>query len=216
MTNSLVAKLADYEEIIKQIKDVVSARIVSAETGEIAEVHVLASQHRSPKQVVRDIESALMASFGLAIDHKKISVAQLQVEEAEEVLPQLRPRLGKVELTVNGISAEARVSLTIAGTGYLGTATGTSAANNRLRLIAIATLNALEEYLGGACAIAVEAVSISQIGGREVALVGLSLVTAIDEEFLVGSALVKGDVFKTIVKATLDGVNRRISLIINE
>lgn len=209
-------RVAEYEEILRQIKDVVSAKIVCNEMGEILEVHVLASQHRSPKQVVRDIESALMASFGVAIDHKKISVAQLQLDEVEEVFPQLRPKLGKVDLAVSGMSAQANVSLSIAGTTFDGSATGTSAANNRLRLIAVATLDALDQYLGGACAFSVEEVSVSTLGRQQVALVCLSMVTVIDEEYLVGSALVRGDVSKTVVKATLDGVNRRLSILMND
>lgn len=211
-----VDKVAAYEDILRQIKDVVSAKIVSSETGEILEIHVLASQHRSPKQVVRDIESALMARFGVAIDHKKVSVAQLQIDELEAEFPEFRPRLGKVDMAVSGMSAQADVSLSIAGTTFAGSAAGTSAANNRLRLIAMATLDALDQYLGGACAFAVEEVSVNTLGSKEVALVCLSMVTVIDEEYLVGSALVKGDVFKTIVKATLDAINRRLSILIND
>lgn len=216
MNTPTVDKVAAYEDILRQIKDVVSAKIVSSETGEILEIHVLASQHRSPKQVVRDIESALMARFGVAIDHKKVSVAQLQIDEVEAEFPEFRPRLGKVDMAVSGMSAQADVSLSIAGTTFAGSAAGTSAANNRLRLIAMATLDALDQYLGGACAFAVEEVSVNTLGSKEVALVCLSMVTVIDEEYLVGSALVKGDVFKTIVKATLDAINRRLSILIND
>ena len=42
----------------------------------MAEVHILASSALSPKQVVRNIESALLAHLGLKVDHRKISVAQ--------------------------------------------------------------------------------------------------------------------------------------------
>src|SRR5881296_2922362 len=44
--------------------------------GEISEIHVLAQTDIPPKQVVRNIESALMAQLGVRIDHRKISVAQ--------------------------------------------------------------------------------------------------------------------------------------------
>ncbi len=38
-------------------------------------IHVLVMGATSPKQVVRNIECALMAQFGMRIDHRKISVA---------------------------------------------------------------------------------------------------------------------------------------------
>ena len=51
------------------------ARVVTP-LGEVSEVHVLTRAGVQPKQVVRNIESALMAQLGFKIDHRKISVAQ--------------------------------------------------------------------------------------------------------------------------------------------
>ena len=55
---------------------ILSARVVVTPQGEVTEVHVLTLSDVQPKQVVRNIESALMAQLGLKIDHRKISVAQ--------------------------------------------------------------------------------------------------------------------------------------------
>ena len=44
--------------------------------GEVSEVHILAQAGLQPKQLVRNIESALLAQLGLKIDHRKISIAQ--------------------------------------------------------------------------------------------------------------------------------------------
>jgi hypothetical protein len=55
---------------------VLSARVVTTPLGEVSEVHVLAQSGLSPKQIVRNIESALLAQLGLKIAHRKISVAQ--------------------------------------------------------------------------------------------------------------------------------------------
>src|ERR1039457_5589665 len=70
-----VLPLKRAEELLATLQDVVSARIVSDETGAIESIHVLVTGTTTPKQVVRNIESALMAHLGIRVDHRKISVA---------------------------------------------------------------------------------------------------------------------------------------------
>ncbi len=74
------------------------------------EVHVLAGSSRSPKQVVRDVESAVMARLGVAIDHKKISVAQ--VEDGAVRYDHSRLKFSDVSIAFNGSRTEATVRLT--------------------------------------------------------------------------------------------------------
>lgn len=216
MKGKVIENISEYENIIRQIKDVISARIVANDAGEILEVHVLANQNRGPKQLVRDIESAVMAQFGLAIDHKKISVAQLQQESSDLAINEVRPLLTNVQLVVSGVLAEAKVDLRIGEEVLAGRATGPSSTNNRLRLIVQATLANLEQYLKGTCTFSVEDVLLVQLGRQEAAVVSLSLVTLLGEEYLIGSAFVKGDEYESIVKATLNAVNRRLSLLAKE
>ena len=64
------------ENLLTSLEGVLSARVVTTPLGEVSEVHVLAAAGLSPKQLVRNIESALLAQLGLKIDHRKISVAQ--------------------------------------------------------------------------------------------------------------------------------------------
>jgi len=64
------------ENLITGLTGVLSARVVVTPLGEVSEVHVLTRTDVLPKQVVRNIESALMAQLGFKIDHRKISVAQ--------------------------------------------------------------------------------------------------------------------------------------------
>ncbi len=64
------------ENLITTLTGILSARVVTTPLGEVSEVHVLTRSDIQPKQVVRNIESALMAQLGFKIDHRKISVAQ--------------------------------------------------------------------------------------------------------------------------------------------
>src|SRR5438309_828899 len=64
------------ENLIAGLTGILSARVVVTPLGEVSEIHVLTSSDMQPKQVVRNIESALMSQLGVKIDHRKISVAQ--------------------------------------------------------------------------------------------------------------------------------------------
>src|SRR3982751_323901 len=63
------------EELLQTLPGVLNVRIVSGPTGEVSEVHILTTTEVSPKQTVRNVESALLAHLGMRVSHKKISVA---------------------------------------------------------------------------------------------------------------------------------------------
>jgi len=52
-----------------------SARIIASSTGAVDEIHMLTTTEVTPKQTVRNVESALIAHLGMRVSHKKISVA---------------------------------------------------------------------------------------------------------------------------------------------
>ncbi|MCC6241357.1 MAG: hypothetical protein IT353_00875 [Gemmatimonadaceae bacterium] len=64
------------EELIATLPGVLSVRIVAGDSGAVGEIHVLTTNEVAPKNMVRNIESALMAQLGLRIDHRKVSIAQ--------------------------------------------------------------------------------------------------------------------------------------------
>src|SRR3954468_18961771 len=63
------------EELLTTLPGVISARIVAGPGGEVDEIHLLTTNELSPKQTVRNVESALLAHLGMRVSHKKISVA---------------------------------------------------------------------------------------------------------------------------------------------
>jgi hypothetical protein len=64
------------ENLLASLQGILSARVVVSPSGEVEEIHVLTHAGTAPKQVVRNVESALLAQLGLKVDHRKISVAQ--------------------------------------------------------------------------------------------------------------------------------------------
>jgi hypothetical protein len=70
------------EELLATLPGVISARIVASISGSVEEIHILTTTDVTPKQTVRNVESALIAHLGMHVSHKKISVATSDGTEA--------------------------------------------------------------------------------------------------------------------------------------
>ncbi|HZK55186.1 MAG TPA: hypothetical protein VFC84_13445 [Desulfosporosinus sp.] len=195
----------------------IAARIKVDSQGEIEEVHILAGSGRAPKQIVRDIESLLIAQFDLQIDHKKVSVAQVEDDEygTFTMVESTRPKLVGVTLrTVNGM-AEVKVELLTGEKIIEGIAEGPFSAQNKLRLFVEATLQALSPLTLDKYLFVTEDVGITQLAKQQIALVSITSITTAGEQSLTGCALVRNDDREALVKATLDAVNRKLRFLRN-
>jgi len=74
--------VAGAERLLCSLAGIVSARVVTDRGGHLSEIHVLATGGLHPKQVVRNVESALRAGLGVSVDRRIISVAQVKAEDA--------------------------------------------------------------------------------------------------------------------------------------
>lgn len=212
--NALRVGAEQLEQAIRQIRGIISNRVVMDQEGRISEVHVLASRHRNAKQIVRDVEAVCMAQFALPVDHRRVSVAQIEEENAGQASFLARLRLQSVTIGSSGGILEVRVTLKSEDQVYEGKVSGPITATNRLRLVAAATINAVEDYLRGTCNFILDDVVPFEIGQFEGVLVGLTLVTPFSEEGLVGSSMLRPDSGESaVVLAVLNAINRRVSLI---
>jgi hypothetical protein len=210
------AMITEIEEALAQVSEIRAARVVTSPQGQIEEIHVLALPSKMPKQLVRDIESTLMAAFGIAVDHKKISIAQLgqqSVPEPEAVKPQVRAQIVSIGAEATGVHVNVTVTLSLEGDVFTGRATGPGSQTARQRLVAEATLDAVEQYLQGAFAFALEDVDIVRLGRQSVAVSCIALVTSYGEQAFGGSALVRQNDNESIVRATMDAINRRLGFL---
>jgi hypothetical protein len=78
------------EELILTLPGVISARIIAGDSGAIDQIHVLTTSELTPKQMVRNIESALIAHLSMRIDHRKISVATTSETKPKLLDPEAR------------------------------------------------------------------------------------------------------------------------------
>lgn len=212
------ALISEIEEALSQVSEIRAARIVTSATGAIDEIHVLALPSKAPKQLVRDIESTLMAAFGIAVDHKKISIAQL----GQDSLPQqfeasgpkaARAQIKSINAEVAGPYQNITVTLEIEGAMYFGKVSGPASRTGRDRLVAEATLDAIAQYIGGAVTFALEDVEIIRLGRESIAVSCVVMVTTLGEQAFAGSALVRQNDKDSIVRATLDAINRRLGFL---
>ncbi len=210
------ALVLEIEQALSCVAEIRAARIVSSDEGLIQEIHVLADPSKSPKQLVRDIESTIMAQFGIAIDHKKISIAQLGRESMPKDEPApgpARARIHSVHTDVMGVRAVATVLLELEGEVYTGTSEGPASTTGRDRLVGQATLNAVDAYASGSFGFALEDVAIITLGRERVAVSCVILVTPLGEQALAGTALVRQSENDSLVRATLDAINRRLGFL---
>jgi hypothetical protein len=221
------------EELLQTLPGVLNVRIVSGPSGEVSEVHVLTTTEVSPKQTVRNVESALLAHLGMRVSHKKISVATSEGPAAEAFraarmsTPQMGMQMVPDDPPATAMSARrrlyfedvevrrsrtsgmmCRVTLRRGEEIFIGEAEGVE--SDRLRTETAARA-------------AVAAVARAGIEGRSLAFEGARLIGAFDREFvfvalttrigrdttlLTGTAQVKDGIETATVLAVLDATNR--------
>ena len=200
------------KSVLMQLQGVVAAQAVLDREGEITEIHILADSHRASKQIVRDVESALLTRLDLRVDHRKISVAQIdrgrERDAAEAVLPMHRLRVKETNLALRGCTGEATVVLIRDGAEARGVAAGPTTLRNTLKLTARATLAAIKSHLADDYSVEVEDVVTVTVAQREIVLVLVSMVLGGNEVELVGSSIVRSQAQQAVVSATLDAMNR--------
>jgi hypothetical protein len=219
-----VLPLKKAEELLATLQDVVSARIVADATGAIDAIHLLVMGSTTPKQVVRNVESALMAHLGVRVDHRKISVATTmkrpvsnpEGEPAAEPKPETvaaaagRP-LYFEDVEVRGSRAKGvavKVTLRRGKEQFVGEAEGFESERSRLDLAARATLAAIACCDGGALKLSLEGSRVIEAFDRELVLVGVLARQGRNILLLTGSCEVKESAVTASALAVLNATNR--------
>lgn len=154
--------------------------------------------------------------FGTLLHRDQVLIVKDPVPEAAPVPPQRegRPEIVRTDLVTTGRDFNATVMLSArsrAGTGY---ARGATTAPGMQRAVAQATLKALERLLSGSARLELDYVDMSQSGQDRTVLVALTLISDHGVERLVGAAVVRDDENGAVVRATLDGINRRLETLL--
>lgn len=204
----------EYEDTLKRIRDVMMARTVLDQSGDIQEIHVLAGPGRAVKYIARDVESSIIAAFGIPIDRRKISIAQLGGGEAGR--QDKRVQLEKVEIISEVDTARVNVRLKMGSTLVTGSATGVPTAKSWLYIAASAAVSAVAQFLTPDVSFHVEDVSVNSSRTVRIALVSVMLFASDRQQILTGSCPVTHDEREAVVKATLDALNRKFAQLMSK
>lgn len=189
------------ESIITQISGIIAARVVS-DTDGIREIHVVADSAKNPKQIVRDVETAILASTGLRIDRKIVSVAQLnqEFEPAEDY------KIESIRAEEVGKNLKVTVLIRHDDEVYEGTAEGPKTSLQRLRIAASAVLKAVDDLSSNV--FSADDVRVVNLAGKDFVLCHVTKLTNDKEKSIIGSAEVGHDVLAAAANAALDAWRR--------
>ena len=206
------------ENLLTSLEGVLSARVVTTPLGEVSEVHVLAQAGLAPKQLVRNIESALLAQLGLKVDHRKISIAQtaevkpLEVVEKGVARERAMKRAALFEsLFVAPGKRPHRVSITVtlsfAGRTASAEEESSDTPRSKVEAAARASIAVLDQLLSDH-SVALEGAKIMEAFDREFVMVAVQGLGGREAVLLVGTAEIKESAERAAVFATLDATNR--------
>ena len=222
-------RIEDAERLLLSLTGIVSARVITRPGGEIEEVHLLTTDEVTAKQTVRNVESALLAHLDLAVDHRKISVAQTKdrppaTEPAVRLVPE--PPAGQRRLVFQAHQVETershqvrhRVEIEWNGERYAGSASAADLPRPRLEAVSRATLSAVEAALlaeldeedlaGPGVTLALDGVKIVDAFDRRFVLVAVNAMRGREVTALAGATVVEVSTDRAAILATLQATDR--------
>lgn len=195
------------DEMLKKIDGILHVKIqVDEET--IKEIHVVAGNNRSAKQIARDIESTLLAVFGYEIDRKIISIAQI---DTGMLKPIKRIKYAGLSMVNEENELQCQVKLDHEGELHTCLKQAIKTIRNRYNIIARATIGAIEEITKGAYVFDVQDAFVTNSKEISFACVIINMIDRGAENHLIGTALIRDDINEAMARATLDAVNRKLT-----
>ena len=205
------------ETLLQSLEGVLSARVVTTPLGEVSEVHILAKHGVGPKQIVRNVESALLAQLGLKVDHRKISVAQTAEVSPIDVLEQdaVKQRALQRAVLFEGCRVapgrkhrvEVHVTLSFQGKSASGMEECTDTVKARVEAAARAAAAVVDQLLGDH-SVELEGVKVVELFDRSFAVAAVTGLGGREPVLLAGAVEVRDSAERSAVLAVLDATNR--------
>lgn len=205
------------EQLLRSLTGIISATAVLDDDQRVTELHILSTHDLHPKQVVRNVESALNAGLGLEIDRRVVSVAQM---EGDVDVPASQPETAAApsdpgRLVYAGYEASrlgaqrARCAVTLErGTErFAGTGEGPDTPQGRAEAAARAVVQALANA-SGRDEVGLEGARVVDSEGRRYVLVSARVLDQRPGSPLSGAALLDRSPEEAAIMATLQATNR--------
>ncbi|HEY9442916.1 MAG TPA: hypothetical protein VIQ25_06750 [Gemmatimonadales bacterium] len=206
------------ENLLTSLEGILSARVVTTPLGEVSEVHILAQAGLAPKQLVRNIESALLAQLGLKVDHRRISIAQTADVKPIEALERdtVRDKVLQRGVLYESVSVAPgkrphRLSITVTLSFRGATETAeeeiSDTPRSRVEGSAKAAVTVIDRLLSD-FSVALEGAKIVEAFDRNFAFVGVQGLGGRESLLMTGTAEIKESAERAAVFAVLDATNR--------
>lgn len=194
---------------LMRIPGIRAARVVTDSSATPTEIHIVASGEKTPKQLVRDVQTVALATVGVSIDHRIVSVVMFPDEsQPQAAAAEKRISIQEITTETRSTSSKVRVVLDWGNTSSSGESSGYTSAENLIQIAAQATLEAVRGLLADGAWLSLEQASIQRVGARDVAVATITIAGGVA---LSGSAVVAGQHTEAIVRAVLDALNRRLA-----
>lgn len=192
---------------------------------EIAEIHIICDGDRSPKQIVRDVRTALNAGLKLDVDYRKISIVQRRPDAPDDANPTIielvpgverppggprRVRFGGVTVSQSALRCSVHVELALGEREVMGEADGPTGRQQVPRLIAEATLRGLERFIAEDYRLSLGQLEVLSLGGDTIVVASVRCTGDRRQQTLSGSCVVDHDLQQSVVYATLAALNRSL------
>ena len=203
--------LEQLQRALSRVQGVERVRVVGTDTP--TEIHVIAAGRKPSRQFVRDIESLAAAEFGMEIDHRIVSIVQVDTAPSTTTDKAARPSIERVGVGRRNSSEWVEVTLVwpsgdrTSGTGAAGTSR-----EARARGAAAAVLECLDATLSEKrSTLEIENVSLHSVSNSaEWVLVHTTFYDESGSTPLLGSARVVDDIATAAALALLNAVNRKL------
>jgi len=221
------------EELIRSLTGVKSASVRGSADGDLAEIRVVAEPTVAPADLVRSIQSALLARFGISVAAGKIVVTAAGVqgevagrdngrrpsaagaEQTVRILsrPDPRPRLERVEIQrEHPGQVRCRVTLSLEDRVVTGEAEGLEVDGMSLEVAARAAVEAMRALAGPEAApLVLDGVSRVDIAGRDHVVAAVQTRQGRMIKVLAGAAAVEDSAEHAAALAALQATNRWVS-----
>lgn len=227
------ARIESIESDLQRIPGVRAARL-RVEGTSVRDVQIGVSDSRRARAVVRDVVTALFARHGISLSPTSVlllsrpdfgrpdlirydaptrTAARADRTAAGDEMSDARLRFRSVNIHREGGIAEAQVELELGARVLIGVARGAAIRRHQLRLVARATLSAIERLFGaetGPETVSWELLGVERrrLSGRAVLMCHVAFLEGSREAHLIGTVFESGDPLEAIALSVLDATNR--------
>ncbi|WP_053960555.1 hypothetical protein [Sulfobacillus thermosulfidooxidans] len=192
-----------YEQVILRIPYIKSASVYQ-DTDQVTRIQILSDGSKPPRQIIREVVS-LLRSYGFDnVSQDAVTVVQIQSED-ELQHGGSRLQIAGFSIGHNTLGIEAHCRLSRGDRIFEGRGQGATIP----MAIAIATVEAVNQALAQLEQLIFNGIEMTRVGGIDVVVVTIA---DPGEEILAGCGVLRDTIEDTVIRATLDAVNRRILL----